>query len=77
MSPEFIEILTSVNAEIFDDPNADLIDEGILDSLDVMNLVVVLEQSYGIDFDPDDVSPENFASAETIWAVVQKTLAEG
>jgi acyl carrier protein len=76
MSPEFIEILTAVNPEIFDDLNTDLVETGILDSLDVMNLVVMLEQSYGIDFDPDDVSPENFASAETIWAVVQKTLME-
>jgi acyl carrier protein len=77
MSPEFIEILTSVNAEIFDDPNADLVEEDIIDSLDVMNIVVLLEEAYGIDFDPDDVSPENFASAETIWNVLQKSIAEG
>jgi acyl carrier protein len=74
MSPEFIEILTAVNPEIFDAPDADLIETGILDSLDVMNLVAMLEQSYDIDFDPDDISPENFASAEAIWAVVQRTL---
>jgi len=77
MTEKFIEIINSVKPDVFENPGADLIEEGILDSLDVMSILTTLEGEYNIDFDPDDISPENFASAETIWALIEKTLASG
>jgi acyl carrier protein len=73
MTQQFIEVLNRVNPDILEKPDANLIEDGIIDSLDIMRLVAELEQEFGIDFDPNDVIAENFASAEAMWALVQKT----
>jgi acyl carrier protein len=76
MTQQFKDILTGVNPEIFDDEAADLIEDGILDSLDIMNIVAELEHALGISFDPDDVSPETFATADALWRVVDRYIKE-
>jgi len=48
------------------------IEDGLLDSFDVVTLVSELEDAYGILIDALDIVPENFSTAENIAAVVQK-----
>ena len=43
-----------------------LIESGILDSLSVLNLVVFLEDKFGIKIAPEDIVQENF---ETVGAI--------
>jgi len=74
MTQEFIDVLNKVNPEILDNPGIDLIEEGLVDSLCVMDLIDELEMALGIDFDPYDVMPENFASAEALWELVSRYL---
>lgn len=42
------------------DPDADLLEQGIIDSLGVMKLVLVIEESYGIEVNDQDIIPKNF-----------------
>lgn len=49
-----------------------LISDGILDSLDIMNLIMELEGEFDIEIDPEDVLSENFESVEAIIALVKK-----
>lgn len=49
-----------------------LVSDGILDSLDIMNLIVELESEFDIEIDPEDVLSENFESVEAIAALVEK-----
>lgn len=76
MTEQFKDILNKLNPEILENPDIDLAEEGIIDSFGIMNLVAALETELEIDFDPTDLILENFASAEAIWAVVQKYLEE-
>ena len=76
MDEKFVDLLKSVSTEIFDDPAADLLEDGIIDSLKIMQIVSGFESEYGIDFDPEDILPENFSSAEAMWALLQKYLTE-
>ena len=48
-----------------------LLEEGILDSLGLLQLVVFLEERFGITVDETDLVPENFASVETICAYIR------
>lgn len=48
-----------------------LIDDGVLDSLDIVTIVSVLMDEYGIEISVDDLVPENFNSVETIYALVE------
>jgi len=72
MTKEFVEVIDKVKHEILENPGIDLIEEGIIDSLDIMNLITELEKAFDVDFDPDDVTPETFSSAETVWEIIQK-----
>ena len=50
----------------------DFIEDGLLDSFDVVTLVSELEDAYGIIIDGLDIVPENFASIAAILATVKK-----
>lgn len=49
-----------------------LISDGVLDSLDIMNLIIKLEEEFEIEIDPEDVLSENFESIDTIVALINK-----
>lgn len=48
------------------------IEDGLLDSFDMVTLVSELEEGFGILIDALDILPENFNSAEAIANVVKK-----
>lgn len=72
MNAKFEEILNEANPEILDSEGLDLVEEGIVDSMMIMQIVAMVESVFGIDFDPEDILPENFSSPEAIWNTVQK-----
>lgn len=53
-----------------------LVEEGILDSFDMISLLAMIEQEFGITFDPDDVKPENFLTIGTIATLLTSKLAD-
>lgn len=72
MNEKFKEILTEINPEIFDNPNAHLVEDGIIESFDIMTIIGECEEAFDIDFDPADILPENFSSPEKIWSLIEK-----
>lgn len=73
MKDSINKILVEVNKEIgpyLNDSN--LISNGRLDSLDIMNLIMMLEEKFDIEIDPEDVLSENFESIEAIIALIEK-----
>ena len=57
--------------EGFDD-DYNLIDDGIIDSLAIINTVAYLETHYGITFDDGDIVPEHFMSINALSAFVRQ-----
>lgn len=53
-----------------------LIDDGLLESLDIVMIVGELNDRFDISISADDLLPENFNSAEAIWNLVQKLMNE-
>ncbi len=51
-------------------PDTDLLDEGLLDSLLLIDLIFQLEERYGIKLGSDHVSPANFRSVSAIVGLV-------
>jgi acyl carrier protein len=45
---------------------------GVVDSTAVMELVVWIEGQYGFDVEIDDITPENFGSAKSLSAYIEK-----
>ena len=57
------------------DPDAQLSALGI-DSLEVVELIVQIEDMYGVEVPQDMLTPDVFACARTIWQALDKLLAE-
>ena len=49
-----------------------LLDEGIIDSLGILDIVTHLEDAYGIQVGDDELNPENFASIAALAAFVER-----
>lgn len=77
MKEQIIEILRSIRPEFdFATPGVDFIEEGMLDSFDVITLVTELDSKFGISIDGMDVMPENFATVEKIDSLLRKNGAK-
>lgn len=71
MREKILEVLKAENEELVEDLNKDLLESGILDSFDIVNLVVALEEALGVSIDVEMVSPENFQTAESIIRMIE------
>lgn len=69
---ELMKILGQLKEGVDFSKEKALIDDEILESLDVMELISSLEEAYGIEIGMEEIIPENFNSAEAIWKLVTK-----
>ncbi len=76
MKEKIIEILTELRPEFDFTEEVDFIEEGMLDSFDIVNLVTELDSTFGISIDGVDILPENFASVEAIEKLLKKNGAK-
>jgi acyl carrier protein len=52
-----------------------LLEAGLLDSLQIFNLVTFLQTRFGVTIPPTELLPENFASIQALAALVQRQRA--
>ena len=69
---ELLDILKDLKPGVDFENEKNLIDDRILDSLDVMNLTVELNDEFDIEITPLDRLPENFQSIETIYQLITR-----
>lgn len=55
--------------------DASFVEERIIDSLGIMELVMFIEQEFGVTVQDEDVTPENLDSVSRIASYVQRKLA--
>lgn len=70
------EILESIRPDLDFDVEKSLIDDGVLDSIDIISIVTELNDEYDIEINVQYLLPENFNSIEAIYELVQKLLEE-
>ena len=73
---QLMEILEELRPDVDFENETGLIDNGILDSFDIVSLVGELNEAFDIEIQPNDLVPENFNSAEAILALVEKLQDE-
>lgn len=69
---EVMKILEFVKPGVDFQNEDNLIEDEVLDSFDIVNLVARLNDEFDIEITPVDLLPENFKSAETIYKLTQK-----
>lgn len=77
MKEQIVKILTELRPEFdFTQEGVNFIEEGMLDSFDMVNLVNDLDSTFGISIDGVDILPENFATVESIEQLLKKNGAK-
>ncbi|NMA94244.1 MAG: acyl carrier protein [Clostridiales bacterium] len=73
---ELKEMLLDIYSDVDFDNEQNLVDEGILDSMDIVNLVTEINDNFDISIGAKDMTPDNFNSLEATTALVQKLIDE-
>jgi acyl carrier protein len=55
-------------------PDEDLLENGVIDSLGIMKLVVFMEENIGIKVDDEDIVPENFQTLNNMVKFVEQKI---
>ncbi|MBE6824346.1 MAG: acyl carrier protein [Ruminococcaceae bacterium] len=76
MMDKIIEILESIRSDVDFEKEEKLIDDGILDSFDIVSIVGELCDIFDITITVDMMEPENFNSAKAIHELVESILDE-
>ena len=76
MREQIIRILTELRPEFDFSQEVDFVEEGMLDSFDIVSLVSELDATYGISIDGMDILPENFSSVKSIEQLLIKNGAK-
>ena len=69
---KLIEILTELHPDVDFATKEDLIDDGVLDSLDIVSLVSQIDSEFCVTIPAEEIIPENFNSAEALFALITK-----
>lgn len=76
MKEKVLEILANLRPEFDFTEDVDFIEQGMLDSFDVVTLVSDLDSTFGISIDGVDIVPENFSSVDSIINLLKKNGAQ-
>lgn len=69
---KLLQILSEIHPEIDFENNNLLIDDGILDSFDIVTLVGELNYNFNIQIGVEDLIPENFNSLQAILSLIDR-----
>ena len=74
---ELIALLRDIKADVDFENCHTLIDEGLLDSFDILQIISTLNDYYDISIPPSFIIPENFNSAEDMLKMITRLQQEG
>ncbi len=73
---KLLEILSQIRGDINFESEQALVDDGILDSFDIVSIVSELGMEYDIDISIDDMTAENFNSAKAMMEMITRIQDE-
>ena len=68
---ELLKLLKNVRADVDFENEKALIDDGILDSFDVVSIISEIDDAFDVQIRVAELDPDNFNSAEAIWNLIQ------
>ena len=69
---DLISILTELHDDVDFTTETGLIEKGILNSLDIVTLITEINDKFDVMIPAEEIMPENFDSAEALWALICK-----
>ncbi len=75
MEEQVLHILKEIQPAYAFEEGVDFIEEGYLDSFDVVTLVSELEEQFSVSISALDIVPENFASVRAVCDLIRRSAA--
>ncbi len=73
---DLLKILNNIKPGVNFEKEENLIEDEVLDSFDIVNLVAQVDDEFDVEISPADLVPENFKSATKIYELIQKLQEE-
>lgn len=73
---ELLEVLKRAVPKANWEAEGDLVDDGIIDSIDIVSAIADIMDHYDIEIPSEEMEPENFNSVQAIYELIQRMLEE-
>ncbi len=77
MREEVLEILADLRPDVDFEKEEKIIDDGILDSFDIIATVKEFNDTFDIDITVDELVPENFNTVDNMVELIERLQNEG
>ncbi|MBR6965902.1 MAG: acyl carrier protein [Clostridia bacterium] len=67
-----LDALTEVRDDVDFENETELVDDGVIDSLDLTQMIAALDEAFGIHIPSGEIEPENFNNLDAIIELVHK-----
>ncbi len=74
---ELLKTLREIKPDIDFEHEDNLIESGLMDSLDIVAIIDAVQEHFKIELDGKDIEPDNFVSAAAIWKMVERYNSSG
>lgn len=75
MRQQILALLADIQPAANFADSSDFLEDGLIDSVDVIMITAALEETFGVSIPGDQVTPENYASVERLAALVERSGA--
>ena len=69
---KLLKILSSLHPDVDFAATEDLVDDGILDSLDIVTIVTEIDSEFDVTIPAEEIIPENFNSAAALMELIER-----
>ena len=69
---KLLSILKEIKSDVNFETETELVDKGILDSIEIVTIIGAIEENYKLEIDPNDIDPDNFRSVTAMWEMIQR-----
>lgn len=74
MREKIVNIILQINPNINVEEGTCFTEDGYIDSMDIMEIIVEIEEEFGIEIAPENIVPEYFESIDSLLSLIEKTM---
>jgi len=76
MREQLLKLLKEIRPDVDFENEKKLIDNGVLDSFDIISTVQEMNDAFGVEIDVEDLEPANFNTIEAMMELIEKLQSE-
>ena len=73
---KLLTLLKEIRSDVDFENEDKLIDNGILDSFDIVSIIAEIGEQFEVDISVDDILPENFNSVKAMYSLIERLQNE-